>query len=59
MLFSYTLQVYSELWAQQVVGIGMMWFLLVSDKLLSQVILGLSLVFATKKGSSILNGWFN
>ena len=32
MLFSYTLLVFSKLWAQQVVGIGMMWFLLVSDK---------------------------
>ena len=59
MLFSYTLLVFSKLWAQQVVGIGMMWFLLVSDKLLLQEILGLSLGFATKKGSAIFNGWFN
>ena len=58
MLFSYTLQVYSELWAQQVVGIGMMWFLLVSDKLLSQVILGLSFGFATKKVVTG-TGWLN
>ena len=49
MLFSYTLLVYSELWAQQVVGIGMMWYLLVSDKSLSQVILGLSLGFLPQK----------
>ena len=56
----HTASIYSELWALQDVGTGMMWFLLVSDKSLSQVILGLSLGFLPqKKGSSIFNGWFN
>ena len=58
----HTASIYSELWALQVVGTGMMWFLLVSDKLLSQVIyhdIWFKLWICHKKRSSIFNGWFD